>query len=173
MKHIWFILCFLRQSILLVTLLHCHCLLFFNFIKVHNVLLVLKSRKSLIFCSFTGLVVPDVPLEETEILRKEATKYKIELVCFLWISSWYFISFLTKYVVLHDEVVLYLANLIFSSNKTQVLLTTPTTPSSRMKAIVEASEGFVYLVRPFILLNRLSFSSCIVIWDTLSCLLTG
>lgn len=53
-----------------------------------------------------GLVVPDVPLEETEILRKEAVKYKIELV----------------------------------------LLTTPTTPISRMKAIVEASEGFVYLV---------------------------
>ncbi|XP_030442790.2 tryptophan synthase alpha chain [Syzygium oleosum] len=53
-----------------------------------------------------GLVVPDVPLEETEILRKEALKYKIELV----------------------------------------LLTTPTTPTSRMKAIVEASEGFIYLV---------------------------
>ncbi|KAK4792965.1 hypothetical protein SAY86_023400 [Trapa natans] len=53
-----------------------------------------------------GLVVPDVPLEETEILRKEAIKYKIELV----------------------------------------LLTTPTTPVSRMKQIVEASEGFVYLV---------------------------
>ncbi|KAF8019691.1 hypothetical protein BT93_G0398 [Corymbia citriodora subsp. variegata] len=53
-----------------------------------------------------GLVVPDVPLEETEILRKEAVKHKIELV----------------------------------------LLTTPTTPTSRMKAIVEASEGFVYLV---------------------------
>jgi tryptophan synthase alpha subunit len=28
-----------------------------------------------------GLVVPDVPLEETEILRKEAKKYGIELVC--------------------------------------------------------------------------------------------
>ncbi|KAL0419828.1 UNVERIFIED_CONTAM: Tryptophan synthase alpha chain, chloroplastic [Sesamum radiatum] len=28
----------------------------------------------------------------------------------------------------------------------QVLLTTPTTPNTRMKAIVEASEGFVYLV---------------------------
>ncbi|XP_020258124.1 tryptophan synthase alpha chain-like [Asparagus officinalis] len=27
-----------------------------------------------------------------------------------------------------------------------VLLTTPTTPSERMKAIVEAAEGFVYLV---------------------------
>ncbi|XP_010246330.1 PREDICTED: tryptophan synthase alpha chain isoform X2 [Nelumbo nucifera] len=53
-----------------------------------------------------GLVVPDVPLEETGILRKEAVKNKIELV----------------------------------------LLTTPTTPTDRMKAIVEASEGFVYLV---------------------------
>lgn len=53
-----------------------------------------------------GLVVPDVPLEETETLRKEAVKYNIELV----------------------------------------LLTTPTTPKDRMKSIVEASEGFVYLV---------------------------
>ncbi|XP_077247355.1 tryptophan synthase alpha chain-like [Tasmannia lanceolata] len=53
-----------------------------------------------------GLVVPDVPLEETESLRKEAVKNDIELV----------------------------------------LLTTPTTPRNRMKAIVEASEGFVYLV---------------------------
>ncbi|GMY16756.1 tryptophan synthase alpha chain [Fagus crenata] len=53
-----------------------------------------------------GLVVPDVPLEETEILRREAKKNGIELV----------------------------------------LLTTPTTPTDRMKAIVEAAEGFVYLV---------------------------
>ncbi|XP_011082598.1 tryptophan synthase alpha chain [Sesamum indicum] len=53
-----------------------------------------------------GLVVPDVPLEETEILRKEASNNNIELV----------------------------------------LLTTPTTPTARMKTIVEASEGFVYLV---------------------------
>ncbi|GFP81966.1 tryptophan synthase alpha chain [Phtheirospermum japonicum] len=53
-----------------------------------------------------GLVVPDVPLEETELLRKEASNNNIELV----------------------------------------LLTTPTTPTTRMKAIVEASEGFVYLV---------------------------
>ncbi|XP_050203704.1 tryptophan synthase alpha chain-like [Mercurialis annua] len=53
-----------------------------------------------------GLVVPDVPLEETEILRSEAVKKNIELV----------------------------------------LLTTPTTPTERMKVIVEASEGFVYLV---------------------------
>ncbi|KAF5459320.1 hypothetical protein F2P56_023276 [Juglans regia] len=53
-----------------------------------------------------GLVVPDVPLEETELLRKEAAENGIELV----------------------------------------LLTTPTTPTARMKAIVEAAEGFVYLV---------------------------
>ncbi|XP_004289899.1 PREDICTED: tryptophan synthase alpha chain [Fragaria vesca subsp. vesca] len=53
-----------------------------------------------------GLVVPDVPLEETVILRKEALKNNIELV----------------------------------------LLTTPTTPMERMKAIAEASEGFLYLV---------------------------
>ncbi|ONK76514.1 uncharacterized protein A4U43_C03F28960 [Asparagus officinalis] len=53
-----------------------------------------------------GLVVPDIPLEETTILRKEAADHNIELV----------------------------------------LLTTPTTPSERMKAIVEAAEGFVYLV---------------------------
>ncbi|XP_065861041.1 tryptophan synthase alpha chain [Euphorbia lathyris] len=53
-----------------------------------------------------GLVVPDVPLEETKLLRDEALKKNIELV----------------------------------------LLTTPTTPKERMKAIVEASEGFVYLV---------------------------
>ncbi|XP_020258122.1 tryptophan synthase alpha chain-like [Asparagus officinalis] len=50
--------------------------------------------------------VPDIPLEETTILRKEAADHNIELV----------------------------------------LLTTPTTPSERMKAIVEAAEGFVYLV---------------------------
>ena len=30
---------------------------------------------------FAGLVVPDVPLEETEILRREASKHGIELVC--------------------------------------------------------------------------------------------
>ncbi|MBA0646739.1 hypothetical protein Goklo_014682, partial [Gossypium klotzschianum] len=53
-----------------------------------------------------GLVVPDVPLEETGLLRREALKNKIELV----------------------------------------MLTTPTTPTDRMKAIVEAAEGFVYLV---------------------------
>jgi len=29
----------------------------------------------------------------------------------------------------------------------KVLLTTPTTPTDRMKAIVDGAEGFVYLVR--------------------------
>nr|CAH56477.1 tryptophan synthase, alpha subunit (TSA1) [Isatis tinctoria]CAH56478.1 tryptophan synthase, alpha subunit (TSA1) [Isatis tinctoria] len=53
-----------------------------------------------------GLVEPDVPLEETEMLRKEALNNNIELV----------------------------------------LLTTPTTPTERMKRIVDASEGFIYLV---------------------------
>ena len=53
-----------------------------------------------------GLVIPDVPLEETETLRIESKKNGIELV----------------------------------------LLTTPTTPTNRIKAIVDASEGFVYLV---------------------------
>ncbi|KAG0468536.1 hypothetical protein HPP92_017864 [Vanilla planifolia] len=53
-----------------------------------------------------GLVVPDVPLEETKALRNEAARHNIELI----------------------------------------LLTTPTTPADRMKAIAEAAEGFVYLV---------------------------
>ena len=30
---------------------------------------------------YAGLVVPDVPLEETETLRTEAKKHGIELVC--------------------------------------------------------------------------------------------
>ncbi|KAL3647803.1 Transient receptor putative cation channel subfamily A member 1 [Castilleja foliolosa] len=75
-----------------------------------------------------GLVVPDVPLEETEILRTEANKKNIELLALL-------------------------GCMLFSAHRTiypklrfQVLLTTPTTPNARMKAIVEASEGFVYLV---------------------------
>ncbi|KAF9602774.1 hypothetical protein IFM89_030930 [Coptis chinensis] len=53
-----------------------------------------------------GLVVPDVRLEETAYLRKEAAKNDIEMV----------------------------------------QLTTPTTSTERMKLIVEAAEGFVYLV---------------------------
>ncbi|KAG0547184.1 hypothetical protein BDA96_01G057700 [Sorghum bicolor] len=53
-----------------------------------------------------GLVVPDLPLEETALLRSEAIMHNIELV----------------------------------------LLTTPTTPTDRMKEIAKASEGFLYLV---------------------------
>uniref|UniRef100_A0A0E0KK67 Uncharacterized protein n=1 Tax=Oryza punctata TaxID=4537 RepID=A0A0E0KK67_ORYPU len=53
-----------------------------------------------------GLVVPDLPLEETALLRNEAVMHGIELV----------------------------------------LLTTPTTPTERMKEIAKASEGFIYLV---------------------------
>ncbi|KAL6138927.1 hypothetical protein ACLB2K_064206 [Fragaria x ananassa] len=52
-----------------------------------------------------GLLVPDIPFEETEILRKEAANYNVELV----------------------------------------LPTTPATTTDRMKDIVKASEGFVYL----------------------------
>lgn len=37
----------------------------------------------------------------------------------------------------------------------KVLLTTPTTPTERMKAIVEAAEGFVYLVSLWLLVNIL------------------
>lgn len=36
----------------------------------------------IVCCVGAGLVVPDVPLEETEILRSEATKHGIELVWF-------------------------------------------------------------------------------------------
>ncbi|KAJ1282305.1 hypothetical protein BS78_01G366600 [Paspalum vaginatum] len=53
-----------------------------------------------------GLVVPDLPLEETTLLRSEAIMHNIEMV----------------------------------------LLTTPTTPTDRMKEITNALEGFLYLV---------------------------
>ncbi|XP_010427172.1 PREDICTED: tryptophan synthase alpha chain, chloroplastic-like [Camelina sativa] len=65
-----------------------------------------KFMSSIRAVGVQGLVVPDVPLEETEMLRKEALANDIELV----------------------------------------LLTTPTTPTERMKRIVDASEGFIYLV---------------------------
>ncbi|KAI3900843.1 hypothetical protein MKW92_051812 [Papaver armeniacum] len=71
---------------------------------VENFMVTIKDVGIHVF--IPGIVVPDVPLEETEILRKEARKNNIELV----------------------------------------LLTTPTTPTERMKPIVEAAEGFVYLV---------------------------
>ncbi|KAF3786555.1 Tryptophan synthase alpha chain [Nymphaea thermarum] len=71
--------------------------------------------------SVKGLVVPDVPLEETEILRKEATKKDIELASIYSLTAF---------------------SLRWSS---LVLLTTPTTPTHRMKAIADASQGFLYL----------------------------
>lgn len=54
----------------------------------------------------SGLLVPDIPLEETSFIREATSKAGIELV----------------------------------------LLTTPTTPTPRMEAIANASEGFIYLV---------------------------
>lgn len=54
----------------------------------------------------SGLVIPDIPLEETGPLREVAAKYGLEII----------------------------------------LLTTPTTPISRMKLIAEATGGFLYLV---------------------------
>jgi tryptophan synthase alpha subunit len=39
--------------------------------------------------------------------------------------------------------------LMYAFGDAQVLLTTPTTPTERMKAIVEAADGFVSLVRAF------------------------
>lgn len=54
----------------------------------------------------SGLVVPDIPLEETDKLRERSVANGLELI----------------------------------------LLTTPTTPKSRMKIIAKASQGFVYLV---------------------------
>ncbi|CAI5476966.1 unnamed protein product [Closterium sp. Yama58-4] len=53
-----------------------------------------------------GIVVPDVPLEETSVLRELATANGLELV----------------------------------------LLTTPTTPTERMGAIADVTQGFLYLV---------------------------
>lgn len=54
----------------------------------------------------SGLLVPDIPLEETAEIRAVASKYGLDLV----------------------------------------LLATPTTPTPRMRAIADATQGFVYLV---------------------------
>ncbi|KAG0594820.1 hypothetical protein M758_UG112800 [Ceratodon purpureus] len=54
----------------------------------------------------SGLVLPNVPLEETDKLRERTTANGLELI----------------------------------------LLTTPTTPKSRMDTIAKASQGFVYFV---------------------------
>ncbi|RZR74487.1 hypothetical protein BHM03_00037454 [Ensete ventricosum] len=56
--------------------------------------------------SIYWLIVPDLPLEESANLRREAAKKKVDMV----------------------------------------LLTTPTTTKRKMKAISDASEGFIYLV---------------------------
>ncbi|CAN6572840.1 unnamed protein product [Malus baccata var. baccata] len=64
-----------------------------------------------------GLVVPEAPFEATKSLRNEVVKNKIDLT-------------------VRDP---------FSYNF-RCVITTPTTPTNRMKDIVEASEGFVYLV---------------------------
>jgi hypothetical protein len=39
-----------------------------------------RDDEMVLCCVGSGLVVPDVPLEETEILRSEAAKHGIELV---------------------------------------------------------------------------------------------
>lgn len=66
------------------------CRFLFYFLKILGEALVLfiilfpigmLSSYGIIFIS--GLVVPDVPLEETEILRMESAKKNIELVCCL------------------------------------------------------------------------------------------
>ena len=54
----------------------------------------------------TGLLVPDIPLEETDDIRRIASAAGLELV----------------------------------------MLVTPTTPETRMRAIAAVSQGFVYLV---------------------------
>jgi len=57
---------------------------------------------------YAGLVVPDVPLEESEFLRTEAKKNGIELVCQanlkfsfyfvnLWISNVYILHYIVDY----------------------------------------------------------------------------
>lgn len=70
--------------------------------------------------STAGLVVPDIPLEETGPLRELTTQNGMELV----------------------------------------LLTTPTTPLERAKAIAEATQGFLYLVgRPCLLAHTVQSCS--------------
>lgn len=112
---------------------------------------------------FVGLVVPDVPLEETAILRKEALKNNIELVRF---SIHFPLHSLRIVNSMLDDFILTFgcdSNTLDMLYDLQVLLTTPTTPMDRMKAIAEASEGFLYLVRllsfcPLIYFEILAFS---------------
>ncbi|KAJ8478448.1 hypothetical protein OPV22_022175 [Ensete ventricosum] len=75
----------------------------------YNLLLAHRSEwflSALEDAGVQGLIVPDLPLEESANLRREAAKKKVDMV----------------------------------------LLTTPTTTKRRMKAISDASEGFIYLV---------------------------
>ncbi|XP_038970224.1 tryptophan synthase alpha chain-like isoform X4 [Phoenix dactylifera] len=76
---------------------------YYNPISMHKMDWFMSALKD---CGVQGLIVPDLPLEESASLRKEATRKNVDLV----------------------------------------QLTTPTTEKHRMKAIAEASEGFVYLV---------------------------
>ncbi|RRT57511.1 hypothetical protein B296_00029688 [Ensete ventricosum] len=65
---------------------------------------------------YKWLIVPDLPLEESANLRREAAKKKVDMV----------------------------------------LLTTPTTTKRRMKAISDASEGFIYLVSILLICKSVS-----------------
>lgn len=67
------------MSTLQDTGIHGNICLYFVFLLI---ILISLPPLLLTFCNFffSGLVVPDVPLEETEILRKEAISNNIELV---------------------------------------------------------------------------------------------
>ncbi|URE42668.1 tryptophan synthase [Musa troglodytarum] len=69
-----------------------------------------------------GLIVPDLPFEESADLRREAAKKNVDVVGLFKLNS--------LFLLLHNL----------------VLLTTPTTTKRKMKAISDASEGFIYLV---------------------------
>jgi tryptophan synthase alpha subunit len=64
-------------------------------------------------------------------------------------------QFLLKIIYVVDSLLMDMSNGV-----DKVLLTTPTTPKDRMKAIVEAAEGFVYLVRSFSIVDAPCPVSC-------------
>jgi tryptophan synthase alpha subunit len=64
-------------------------------------------------------------------------------------------QFLLKNIYVVDSMLMDMSNGVV-----KVLLTTPTTPMDRMKAIVEAAEGFVYLVRFFSVVDAPCPVSC-------------
>eukprot|EP01024_Parvocaulis_polyphysoides_P012984 TRINITY_DN14966_c0_g1_i1.p1 TRINITY_DN14966_c0_g1~~TRINITY_DN14966_c0_g1_i1.p1 ORF type:complete len:300 (-),score=31.99 TRINITY_DN14966_c0_g1_i1:712-1611(-) len=72
----------------------------------------IQARGTDLFCQqikeagAQGLLVPDIPLEETELIRQSTSKFGLELV----------------------------------------LLITPATPIDRVKAIAQATQGFLYIV---------------------------